>query len=219
MQGLPLNLYLDMTNKVIYPNDAVYTSLWPADITLTDDEKEQIINQFYDRITNTVPPQYWLRRWHNLVKRECPKWRKLLDSEELLTEADATTNYHMTETSSYSSTSSGTTSNTSSAQSGNKQYVSDTPDGSLSDISNYMSSGAESNSNSSGSSSGESDGSSSGESTTERVGNTGFRSNAEILETYREGLKFCAFDYIFKTLEPMFIGVWEGDYGYIYPTI
>lgn len=219
MQGIPLNLFLDTANLVLYPTDGEFKSLWPADIPITDDEKAQIVNQFYDRLINVTPPQYWLRRWHNLVKRESPKWRKLLDSENLLTETDAMTNYHLKETSTYTSTSSGTSSSTSSGQSGNKQYVSDTPDGSLSDISNYMSSGAESNSTSSGTSSGESGGTSTGQSTTERTGNTGFRTQAELLDNYRESVNYCAFDTIFRTLEPMFIGVWEGEYGYIYPAI
>lgn len=218
MAGLPLSLYLDTTNKTIYPDNGEYKSLWPAGIPITEDEKEQIINQFYDRITNTTPPQYWLRRWHNLVKREAPKWRKLLDSEDLLQERDATNNYYLDETNEYSSTSTGTGTSTSSSQSGGKQYLSDTPDGSLSDIANYMSSGSESNATSSGTGSTENSGQSSGTSTTHRIGNIGVQTAAQIIGGYRDAIRYCAFDDIFRTLEPMFIGLWEGDYGYFYTT-
>lgn len=222
--GLPFSYYLDETNKVIYPDDAEYKTLWPDNIELTEDDKKQIIDNFYNRITNQTPPQYWLRRFHALVRRESYKWRKLLDSEKALRDEDSIYNYDLTEESEYSSNTQNNSSGNSESNGTTSSTVinSETPENSVDDIDSFMSSASKNStsSNGSGNSSSNTTQTSGGTTRLTRKGNIGVMTAGQIIGGYRNAIKYCAFDDIFRELEPMFLGVWEVEtYGEFYPTI
>lgn len=239
--GLPLYMYLDTTDKVLYPDGAPYQSLWPPDTVLPEAVQQIIINNFYSRYTSDANPQSWLRRFQNKIVIEQDKWLKLIESEDLLTDEDATRNYDVTEvadytentrdniTSSYNGNTAANTSGNTTTEATNTSYASDTPDGSVNDIANYMSEAAksvgnneqistaesETDSNESGISDREGDRTYHNEIT--RKGNIGVQTAAQILGGYRLAINWCAYDIIFDELEPLFIGVWEvDDYGTFY---
>ena len=222
--GAAFALYLETANKTIYPDGAQYKSLWPDDCPLDDSARQQIIDQFYNRITNVVPPQYWLRRWHALIRRNSDKWVKLIRSEGLLQDRDATNNYYIEETSDFTSsaTSSSESSNQTTGTSTATSYQSDTPDGSVGDIEHYMSAAAKSDSVADSQGNGTSTGtnSSTGQTTTHRTGNIGVQTAADIIGGYRDAINYTAFNTIFAELEPMFMQLWGDDFdgGYFYQT-
>lgn len=221
--GVPFYLYLDTSNKGIYPDNAEYTSIWPEGFELDDSERQEIIDQFYGRTTSQTPPQYWLRRWQNVLKREGHKWRKLIDSETALRDDDAIYNYDLTEESHYNSTSSSEGTGTSEGQTSSTgtSWASETPDGSVSDIQTYMSSAAKNDgsSTSEGTSASESSATSQGNTNLRRYGNIGVMTAATIIGGYRKAMSYCAMDQIYSELEPLFLQVWEvDDNGYLYAT-
>lgn len=206
--GLPFFRFFDESDMVIYPPTGVYKTLWPVDCILTDDVKEQIKINFTNYFTNSSNPQYWLSRFHALIKREQDKWQKLLDSENALRPDDAIYNYDLHETTSYQ------TSGQSESGSTRTGYNSETPEGSTADIETYMSA-ANKNVDSNNDSA-----SSTGEQTVTRQGNIGVMTSAQILGGYRDAVNWCALDeVIFPDLEKLFVMIWEGGegYGYLYP--
>ena len=233
--GLPLSDYLNENNRVIYPVGCKYPTLWPKDTQLLKEIQDQIISRFYVSLVYTNPPQYWLSQWWALVDRRAIAWNALLASETALRADDAIYNYDMVEERSYNrddvnntvSTTAGETTTSSGTNTTSRSYESDTPDGSIADIENYMSSGAESKSE------GTADGTEKGSTKTitdgnltttdhyklTRKGNIGVMTSAQIVGGYRAATKYSAYDTIFSDCEPYFIGVFEEDYnGYLYPS-
>ena len=131
--GLPFFRFFDESDPVIYPPNAVYKTLFPVDWHLSAVIKEQIKTNFANYFTNSSNPQYWLGRFHALIRREQDKWQKLLTSEDALRPDDAIYNYDMQETTSYQTSGN--------SQSGGTRtgYNSETPEGATSDIETYMS--------------------------------------------------------------------------------
>ena len=205
--GLPFFRFFDEKDPVIYPPDAVYKTLFPADWHLSAVIKEQIKTNFANYFTNSANPQYWLGRFHALIRREQDKWQKLLDSENALRPDDAIYNYDLKETTQYQ------TSGQSAGGSTRTGYNSETPEGSTSDIEQYMSA-ANKNVDSNNDSA-----SSTGEQTVTRQGNIGVMTAAQILGGYREAVNWCALEeVIFPELEKLFVMIWEEDEGngYLY---
>lgn len=229
--GLPLFDFLVTSNKVIYPENAEYKSLFPTS-PLLKEIQDEIINEFYSRLTTESIPQAWLRRWHNFIKRRAISWNTLLASETALRADDAIYNYDMTETYSEKSTGMGnngyvgTTNNTDESTNNvnGQNYTSDTPDGSLDDIVNYMSSGARDESTSTSNGTSKSDTTSDSNSnyasdtthTLNRKGNIGVMTAAQIINGYRDAVKYSCYDTIFGECENYFVGIYEEyDYGYL----
>lgn len=165
------------------------------------DIQAQIVSHFYDYDIAVVPPWRWVERFHYVIKRHINQWQRLIDSETALRPDDAIYNYDLNESSSYTNQneSESTTSGT------GEQFTSDTPDGSLTDIENYMSAGERGTSESTGTSTG----TGSGSATLRRYGNIGVMTSAQILGGYREATDFDAYTFIFRDLESLFIGVFD----------
>ena len=219
--GLPLFEFLDESNRVIYPEGAEFPTLWPTGCKLTDEMKTQIINEFYDRLTSHAFPQFWLRRWWNLINREQDKWIKLIDSESSIRPEDAIYNYDMTEKSTYQTISSGNShaERTAGSSGDGTTYTSDTPEGSVSDIEEFMSEAGKTVTTSTDNSSSDATDNTqnNGSATLTRKGNIGGMTAAQIIGGYREATEWCAYDeVIFPSLEKMFIGLYGGEYGYGY---
>ena len=205
--GLPFFRFFDESDPVIYPPNAVYKTLFPADWHLSAVIKEQIKTNFANYFTNSSNPQYWLGRFHALIRREQDKWQKLLTSEDALRPDDAIYNYDMQETTSYQTSGN--------AQSGGTRtgYNSETPEGATSDIESYMSAANKSVDSNNDSAT------SNGEQTVTRKGNIGVMTSAQILGGYRAAVNWCALEeVIFPELEKLFVMIWEEDngYGYLY---
>lgn len=185
----------------IYQIDGYPTTLFPEDCP--DEIKNQIMCEFFNYDLAISPPWVWVQRFHLVIERHLYQWEKLIASEKYLRDEDGIYNYDLKE----ESTSSGShsTSNTGTGQ--NNQFVSDTPDGSLTDIENYMSSGAREI--------GESQSSSSGTSLNSgnmrRYGNIGVMTSAQILGGYREAINYDAFQTIFREIQHLFIGCFDLD--------
>lgn len=213
--GLPFFKFFDETDVVIYPVGAKYSTLWPANCILTDDVKEQIKVNFCNYFVNSAHPQYWLARFHALINREQDKWQKLLESENALRPQDAIYNYDMEETTNYETSGQSTGSATRTGD--NTGYVSETPEGSVSDIASYMSAANKNIANNNDSTT--DSGSSTGNQTVTRKGNIGVMTAAQIIGGYRDAVNWCALEeVIFPELEKLFIMIWEEDedYGYLY---
>ena len=205
--GLPFFRFFDESDTVIYPPNAVYKTLWPTGCILTAEVKDQIKVNFTNYFTNSGNPQYWLGRFHALIRREQDKWQKLLTSEDALRPDDAIYNYDMSETTSYQTSGN--------SQSGGTRtgYNSETPEGATSDIESYMSAANKSVDSNNDSAS------STGEQTVTRKGNIGVMTSAQILGGYREAVNWCALEeVIFPDLEKLFVMIWEEDEGngYLY---
>lgn len=194
---------------------AFNVSGYPSELfpdAVPDAMREQIMNEFYDYDIAVMPPWVWLSRFHLTINRHLYQWQKLIDSEQALRDDDAIYNYDMTETSSGTATNVSTDSSSGSQSS----FVSDTPDGSLNDIEQYMSSG--SRTVSSANANGQSSGSTTGQLT--RKGNIGVMTAAQILGGYRMAVDFDAYAVIFRDLMPLFIGSFDlDDNGDFVPTI
>lgn len=220
-RGIPFYKFLNESDLVIYPPTAHYNTLWP-ETALPVEVKQEIEDHFYNRFTCHAYPQYWLRRFHSLVRREADKWIKLIESESALRPDDAIYNYDMVEESEYSGQSSnrGTSSSTSKTTTDNTGYTSDTPESSVDDIEHYMSAAEKANAVANGEGTGESEssGEGSGRSRLTRKGNIGVMTSAQIIGGYREASRWCAYDeVIFPELEDLFWGVWEEEgYGYVW---
>lgn len=227
---LPLYEFLDENNPFIYPSGAEFKSLFPSDYH--DGIKAAIIQEFYYRQVGQYIPQKFLRRFHRLINEREAAWIKLIDSEELVQPDQATRNYDMTEereqqvnssNQGRSSTNSQTYTSdigTTTGTSGATAWVSDTPDGSVSDIETYMSSANKNHSSSEGTSqtngSATTDGSSqnAGESSGDltesirRYGNIGVTTFEKIIEGYRNSASWCAFEkVIFPEVNKLFFAL------------
>ena len=205
--GLPFFRFFDESDPVIYPPNGVYKTLFPADWHLSAVIKEQIKTNFANYFTNSGNPQYWLGRFHALIRREQDKWQKLLTSEDALRPDDAIYNYDMQETTTYQTSAN--------SQSGGTRtgYNSETPEGATSDIESYMSAANKSVDSNNDSAS------STGEQTVIRKGNIGAMTAAQVIGGYREATNWCALDeVIFPELEKLFVMIWEEDEGngYLY---
>lgn len=205
--GLPFFRFFDESDTVIYPPSGVYKTLWPANCILSNEVKEQIKVNFCNYFTNSGNPQYWLGRFHALIRREEDKWQKLLTSEDALRPDDAIYNYDMQETTSYQTSGE--------SQSGGTRtgYNSETPEGATSDIETYMSAANKSVDSNNDTAT------SSGNQTVTRKGNIGVMTSAQILGGYRAAVNWCALEeVIFPELEKLFVMIWEEDedYGYLY---
>lgn len=226
--GIPLYEFLNVENKAVYYSDL--KKLWP-DNDLSNEIKDAIVANFYERLTYISPPSLWLYKWQNFIKRRTYAWNKLLNSEKSLRDDDAIYNYDMQETSNdkrtikNNSTTNGETTTKSTNTAENESFASDTPDGSLSDIANYMSSGEKNSTNSNSNSTDNNttkttgDGEENYTHTLTRKGNIGVMTSAQIIGGYRDAIKYNCFDTIFAECEAYFIGVYEEDNnGYFYPT-
>ena len=205
--GLPFFRFFDRNDTVIYPKGARYNWFWPDNCILNGFIQDQIMDNFANYFVNSANPQYWIGRFQLLVLREQDKWQKLLDSENALRPDDAIYNYDLRETTSYQ------TSGQSASGSTRTGYNSETPEGSTSDIEQYMSA-ANKNVDSNNDSA-----SSTGEQTVTRQGNIGVMTSAQILGGYRAAVNWCALEeVIFPALEKLFVMIWEEgeDYGYLY---
>ena len=205
--GLPFFRFFDRNDTVIYPKGARYNWFWPDNCILNGFIQDQIMDNFANYFVNSANPQYWIGRFQLLILREQDKWQKLLDSEDALRPDDAIYNYDMRETTRYQ------TSGESQSGGTHTGYNSETPEGSTSDIEQYMSA-ANKNVDSNNDSA-----SSTGEQTVTRQGNIGVMTSAQILGGYRAAVNWCALEeVIFPALEKLFIMIWEEDedYGYLY---
>lgn len=179
-----------------YPS-TLFPANFPAEIA------DQIKSEFEDYDIALSPPWRWVQRFHLVLERHVYQWQKLIASERFLRDDDGIYNYDLTE----ESTTSGSHATESEAEGQNDQFVSDTPDGSLTDIANYMSSG----SRDSGTSSGSTSGTSESESTLRRYGNIGVMTSAQILGGYRDATNYDAYETIFREIEHLFIGSFDLD--------
>lgn len=222
--GLPLKAFLDTTNKSLYPTGAQYKSLWDSTINLSYSVRMQIQNYFLNRETCHAYPQYWLHRWYTIILREQDKWNKLIKSESVLTDDDMKYNTDVHEETqtvgSVSNNSEGETHGTNTAT--DTAYSSDTPEGSISDIAQYMTTGssASNTGTSEGTSRSSSSDVSSGNVKVHRYGNIGVQTSAQILGGYREATSFCTVEHIIiPALERLFLadfGDTDEVYGYMY---
>lgn len=224
---LPFYEILDETNPFIYPEDSDFKTAFPEGFH--EGIKAAIIQEFYYRQIGSYSPQRFIRRFHRLLNERQTAWIKLVDSESIVIPEQATRNYDMNEelTRHVESENQGNASSSSQAASndtansmttnGGTAWVSDTPDGSVSDIETYMSSAnknqstSEGNTESTGSSTSsgtsQSDGSSSGDLTesVHRYGNIGVTTFEKIIEGYRNSASWCSFEeVIFPEVEKLF---------------
>lgn len=227
---LPLYEFLDETNVFIYPENGEYKTLFPADYN--EVIKAAIMQEFYYRQVGQYIPQKFLRRFHRLLNERQSAWVKLVSSEDLVQPEQATRNYDMTEerTQHVESENQGNASSNSktvtsdsgktTGTSGATAWVSDTPDGSVSDIETYMSSANKNQSDSEGTSeasgnattdgSSQNEGSSSGDLTENihRFGNIGVTTFEKIIEGYRNSASWCAFEQvIFPEVNKLFFAL------------
>ena len=193
--------------QLFNPNDPVFSvagypsTLFPANFPA--EIEAQIKSEFEDYDIAISPPWRWVQRFHLVLDRHLYQWQKLIASERFLRDDDGIYNYDLTEESSTS----GSHATESESEGQSDQFVSDTPDGSLQDISNYMSSG----SRDSGTSSGSTSGTSESESTLRRYGNIGVMTSAQILGGYREATNYDAYQTIFREIEFLFVGSFDLD--------
>lgn len=201
-------------SNLLDPESPVYnvpgypSELFPTSDYLTDEMVENIKDHYLRMHINMVPPWMWVKHFHLVILQHVYQWKKLIDSETALRDEDGIYNYDLTEESSGSSQYENQ--NESNSRSGTEGFTSDTPDGSLDDIENYMSAGSRSRSD--GSTAGNGSGSSSGTSNLRRYGNIGVMTSAQILGGYREAVDFNAYDIIWRELDPLFIGIYDDDF-------
>lgn len=188
-------------NSPVFNVSGYPSTLFPADFP--EEIAAQIKSEFQDYDIALSPPWRWVERFHLTIERHLYQWEKLLASERYLRDEDGIYNYDLNETSTYNGKSASDNRN----QTNGQQYVSDTPDGSLNDISQYMSSGSRDQNT------GRSEGASVNESksTMRRYGNIGVMTSAQILGGYRDAIDFDAFRVIFRDLESLFIGSFDLD--------
>lgn len=213
--GLPFFRFFDRNDPVIYPTGARYNWIWPENCILDGYIQDQIMDNFANYFVNSSNPQYWIGRFQLLILREQDKWQKLLQSEHSLRPQDAYYNYDMTETTEFATN--GTRKTTNSDSANNTHYVSETPEGSVNDITGYMSAASKDNNLSTYNGNDTAD--NTGSQTLTRKGNIGVMTAAQILGGYRDATNWCALEeVIFPALEKLFVMIWEGDegYGYLY---
>lgn len=219
---LPFYEFLDETNPFIYPEHAEFKHLFPENYN--EVIKEAIKQEFYYRQVGQYVPQKFLRRFHRLLNERLDAWVKLLDSEGIVKPEYATRNYDMTEErtqhaesqNNASATSNSTQTTTNSGTSGDTSWMSDTPDGSVSDIETYMSSANKNHSTSEASGNSSADGSSSNTGSSNgdldenihRFGNIGVTTFETILQGYRNSAAWCSFEeVIFPEVNKLFFAL------------
>lgn len=192
--------------------DGPITQLFPDLPELTQRMRDEIKDHFYYRQIGEETPQKFLRHLHQICRLRASTWARLLDTETVLRPEDALYNYDMTESATYArhDDATGEYTNTGESRGETTSYISDTPDGSLSDIENYMSEGQRSGTlgQTQGAGDSENHTQSGGESTLTRRGNIGIMTSAQILGGYRDAQRWDAWEnVIFAELEPLFLGV------------
>lgn len=234
----------DKYSTIVFPNGSRFTTVYPdisecfvdgslpPDISTNTEAyynriKNEVKEHFYYRQISDESPQRFLAHFHATFRMNLYRWIRLIYSELQLKPEDAIYNYDLTEESSFENraTNTGSTSTENKNESNNKsnvtssssQFVSDTPDGSLTDIDNYMSTGGKNSSTDektdansyTGTSSGSTteNGETSGASTLTRKGNIGVKTSAEVLTEYRNAMSWAAWDVIFNDLDKNFMGV------------
>ena len=219
---LPLYEFLDETNQFIYPENGEFKTLFPDGYN--EVIKAAIIQEFYYRQVGQYIPQKFLRRFHRLLNERRDAWEKLIESESLIKPEYATRNYDITEERTQhvesqnqgNATSNSQTSTTDNGTTGSTSWVSDTPDGSVSDIETYMSSAnknqatSESNGNSTTDGSSQNTGSSNGDlnENVHKFGNAGVTTFEKIIEGYRNSAAWCSFDkVIFPEVDKLFFAL------------
>lgn len=227
---LPFYEFFDETNTFIYPPNAEFKTLFPPGyhgLIVT-----AIKQEFYYRQVGQYIPQKFLRRFHRLLNERRDAWHKLIESEEIVNPEQATRNYDMTEertqhveSENHGNASSNTHTATSdngntTTTSGGVSWVSDTPDGSVSDIETYMSSANKNQTNSDAttetSGNADTEGSSQNSGTSEgdltetihRFGNIGVTTFEKIIQGYRNSTAWCAFEeVIFPEIDKLFFAL------------
>lgn len=188
-------------NSPVFNVSGYPSTLFPANFP--EEIAAQIKSEFQDYDIALSPPWRWVERFHLTIERHLYQWQKLLASERFLRDEDGIYNYDLTEKSEFNAKSA-----TDTRQSNNgQQYVSDTPDGNLVDIENYMSSGSRDQN----SGRGESTSANESVSSLRRYGNIGVMTSAQILGGYREAIDYDAYKAIFRDLESLFIGSFDLD--------
>lgn len=227
---IPFYEFFDENNTFIYPSDGEFKTLFPTGYN--DVIKAAISQEFYYRQVGQYIPQKFLRRFHRLLNERQIAWLKLIESEEVIKPELATRNYDMTEertqhvesenhgnASSNSQTVTNDSGNTTTTN-GGVSWMSDTPDGSVSDIETYMSSANKNQTNSEGTTeangnantegSSQNSGSSSGDlnETIHRFGNIGVTTFEKIIQGYRNSASWCAFEeVIFPEVNKLFFAL------------
>ena len=219
---LPFYEFLDETNPFIYPDNAEFKTLFPDGYS--DVIKAAIIHEFYYRQVGQYIPQRFLRRFHRLLNERRDAWQKLIESESLIKPEYATRNYDITEernqhVESENTGSATSNSQTSTSDTGNSRgtsWISDTPDGSVSDIETYMSSAnknqatSESNGNATTDGTSSNTGSSNGNlnENIHKFGNIGVTTFEKIIEGYRNSAAWCSFEnVIFPEVNKLFFAL------------
>lgn len=219
---LPLYEFLDENNTFIYPPDGEFKALFPA--SYHEGIKAAITQEFYYRQVGQYIPQKFLRRFHRLLNERQEAWIKLIDSEEVIKPEYSTRNYDITEERAQhaesenqgNASSNSQTTTSDNATNDSTAWVSDTPDGSVSDIETYMSSAnksqsnSEANGNSATDGSSQNSGSSSGDLTENihRYGNIGVTTFDKIIEGYRNSVVWCSFEQvIFPEVNKLFFAL------------
>lgn len=180
------------------------TTLYPEDVPdFTDEMKKAIEEHFYYRQIADETPQRFLRHFQNTIRTRAYNWKKLLESEKALRDDDMIYNYDLTETA--SGTREDASQTGSQGASTNTNYMSDTPDGNVEDIENYMSEAGKSTADSNAVSS--SSGTARTASQLRRYGNIGVMTAAQIAGGYRQAMEWSAYNVIYADLEKHFLGV------------
>lgn len=187
---------------IIYDGDI--TTLFPETDDLTPEMEAAIKDHFWYRQIAEESPQKFLRHFQRIIIDRAYSWKKLIESEKALRDDDMLFNYDLTEDASGKRTDAGQ--NTSTGTNTGTGFVSDTPDGEISDIETYMSQSSKNTGSSSGSSS--SIGNSETETHLRRVGNIGVMTAAQIMGGYRQATEWSAFNVIYAELEKCFLGVY-----------
>lgn len=187
---------------IIYDGDI--TTLFPDTPDLTPEMEAAIKDHFWYRQIGEETPQKFLRHFHRIIIDRAYSWKKLIESEKALRDEDMIFNYDLTENATGKRTDAGQS--TTQGQNTGTAFLSDTPDGEISDIEIYMSQSSKNVSNSSGSSS--SIGNSDSETHLKRFGNIGVMTAAQIMGGYRQATEWSAYNVIYAELEKCFLGVY-----------
>ena len=174
-------------------------TLFPEDVP--EEMQKHIKLEFYDYDIAISPPWVWVERFHYLIKRHLYQWQKLIASEQALRDEDAIYNYDLTENSTLATH----MTESANATGVTTDFVSDTPDGSLTDIDSYMSAGTKGQSVSNTANVGDTQNAG----TLRRYGNIGITTAARILGGYRTAMDYDAYKTIFDELSILFMGSFD----------
>ena len=199
---IAFNLFWDENyENIIYDGDI--KTLFPVCPDLTPDMQAAIKDHFWYRQIGEETPQKFLRHFQRIILDRAYSWKKLIESEKALRDDDMIYNYDLTEDAEGHRTDAGTATN--SGSNTGTGFISDTPDGNIADIENYMSQSNKNVSNSTGNSS--TIGNSDSSSHLRRVGNIGVMTSAQIMGGYREATEWSAYNVMYAELEKCFLGV------------